>query len=112
MTISERIFLLLKEKGLTQKALSEYTGISQPAITDWKKKGTNPSADKIVKLSEFLGVSVYYLLTGKEESFPASQNTDIDMLLELYNSLTDFEKGRLLGNLEEYLKSSNSFLCT
>lgn len=53
MTISQRIFALLREKKLSQKELSEYTGISPAAISSWKSKGTNPSSDKIVKISEF-----------------------------------------------------------
>ena len=61
MTISQRIFALLREKKLSQKELSEYTGISPAAISSWKSKGTNPSSDKIVKISEFLDVDVYYL---------------------------------------------------
>ena len=48
MTISQRIFALLREKKLSQKELSEYTGISPAAISSWKSKGTNPSSDKIV----------------------------------------------------------------
>ena len=70
MTISQRIFALLREKKLSQKELSEYTGISPAAISSWKSKGTNPSSDKIVKISEFLDVDVYYLLTGEYQ--PAS----------------------------------------
>ena len=38
MTISQRIFSILKEKKKKQKELSAYTGISEAAISDWKKK--------------------------------------------------------------------------
>ncbi len=48
MLISERIFELLKEKGITQKEFSELTGISQSTISDWKRKKTNPASDKIM----------------------------------------------------------------
>lgn len=69
MTISQRIFLILKEKGKKQKELSQYTGISEQTISDWKKKGSIPSADKISGIADFLEVSTDYLLTGKERSF-------------------------------------------
>ena len=74
MTISQRIFALLREKKLSQKELSEYTGISPAAISSWKSKGTNPSSDKIVKISEFLDVDVYYLLTGEYQPASNLQN--------------------------------------
>ena len=68
MTISQRIFSILKEKKKKQKELSAYTGISEAAISDWKKKGTNPSSDKIFAIANFLEVSVEYLLTGEDRT--------------------------------------------
>ena len=41
--ISEKIFELILRNGMTQKEFSEETGISQSTISDWKRKGTNPS---------------------------------------------------------------------
>ena len=38
MFIHERITALLLEKKLTQKNLSDATGITQSAISDWKKR--------------------------------------------------------------------------
>ena len=37
-TISDRIFELLKEKGMSQKEFSARTGIAESSISDWKKK--------------------------------------------------------------------------
>ena len=56
MMISERIFVLLDRKGMTQKEFSKQTGISQSTISEWKRKNTNPSADKILKICEVLHV--------------------------------------------------------
>ena len=36
-TISDRIFELLKEKGMSQKEFSARTGIAESSISDWKK---------------------------------------------------------------------------
>lgn len=46
-TISDKIFELLKEKGMSQKEFAERTGIAESSISDWKKKRTNPVSDKI-----------------------------------------------------------------
>ena len=48
MTISERIFKLMEEREITQMDFSKATGIAQSTISDWKRKKTNPSADKIM----------------------------------------------------------------
>ena len=66
MTISERIFDLLSNKNKRQTELAKFVGVRPNTVTDWKSKGSTPSAELIPKISEFLGVSVEYLLTGKE----------------------------------------------
>lgn len=62
MIISQNILKIMEQKHITQKKLADYTGISTSAISDWKKKGTNPSVDKIGNIADCLGVSVDYLL--------------------------------------------------
>ena len=48
MLISERIYQYLEEKGMSQIEFAKRTGISQSTVSDWRRKGTNPSADKIM----------------------------------------------------------------
>ena len=115
MTISQRIFALLREKKLSQKELPENTGISPAAISSWKSKSTNPTSDKIVKISEFLDVDVYYLLTGEcqpasnlqiaeESEYHASpSDPDEHLLLQLFHKLSPMDKGRIIGQLEQKL---------
>ena len=67
MTISERIFELIKQRGYTQKEFSVRTGIAESTISDWKKKGTNPVSDKILTICKVLEVSPYFLLSGSED---------------------------------------------
>ena len=62
---------LLVEKSLTQKALTDYLGISKNAFTNWSN-GSNTSYIKhLPKIAEFFNVSVDYLLgrDSKEEKF-------------------------------------------
>lgn len=65
MLISEKIFQIMNQKEMSQKEFSEWTGISQSTISDWKRKKTNPSADKILKICEVLGVTPYELLSER-----------------------------------------------
>lgn len=66
MLISERIYRYLADKGLSQVEFAARTGIAQSTISDWKRKGTNPSADKIMIICEVLDISPYELLAGAE----------------------------------------------
>ena len=63
MKISEKIFKIMDEKGITQLELSKATGIAQSVISDWKTKGTNPSANKLLSIAKALDCDVMDLLT-------------------------------------------------
>lgn len=65
MIISERIFEILKSKGMSQNAFAKKVGLASSTISDWKTKKTNPSADKIMDICEVLKVTPEQLLTGK-----------------------------------------------
>jgi len=64
MQITQRIFELLKKQNKKQSELAEYIGISRAAISDWKGKGTTPTAEYLVKICEFFDVTLDYLLKG------------------------------------------------
>ena len=103
--ISEKIFELILRNGMTQKEFSEETGISQSTISDWKRKGTNPSADKILKICEVLKVTPYELL-GENETERNAENPEMsagneteNMILEGFRNLSDRKKERILGYL-------------
>ena len=103
--ISEKIFELILRNGMTQKEFSEETGISQSTISDWKRKGTNPSADKILKICEVLKVTPYELL-GENETVRNAGNPEMSagnetekIILEGFRNLSDRKKERILGYL-------------
>ena len=65
MIISERIFKILKDKNMSQNAFAKQVGLASSTISDWKRKKTNPSADKIMDICMVLEVTSEQLLTGK-----------------------------------------------
>lgn len=67
MTILQRIFYEMNEKGLKQKDLAAIIGVPTSTISTWKSTNKNPPAEKIIEIADYLGVSVYYLLTGNEK---------------------------------------------
>ena len=67
MTISERLFMIMKEKNVSMPDLSRMTGISRHTIYDWQRKNTNPGADKIMVICEALEITPEELLIGDAE---------------------------------------------
>ena len=102
MIISEKIFYLLDQKGITQKDFAVQTGISQSTISDWKRKKTNPSADKILKICEILHVTPYELLSERDEAIIdhlVALNDEEAVVLEGFRNLEKRKKERFLGYL-------------
>ncbi|MEE3420998.1 MAG: helix-turn-helix transcriptional regulator [Lachnospiraceae bacterium] len=109
MTISDRIFRLMKEKGMTQKQFSEATGIAQSSISDWKRKRTNPVSDKIMIICHVLDVTPEELLSGTEDKdqrrnpsdyLVVKKDTDLGSFISRYQSLDDDQRARVQGYLD------------
>ena len=62
------IFVKLLEKyGVTAYKVSKATGIGGSTFTDWKNGRSVPKQDKLQKIADYFGVTIDYLMTGKEE---------------------------------------------
>lgn len=68
MTITERIFVILAQKGLSQKEFAKKIEVNEKTVSAWKKNNSLPPSDKISIISDYLEVSVDYLLTGEEKN--------------------------------------------
>ena len=58
---------LLKKYGVTTYQVAKATGISTASFTGWKQGKWNFKQDKLQKIADYFGVTVDYLITGKEE---------------------------------------------
>lgn len=106
MIISERIFERLKQLSMTQKEFALKTGIQQSTISEWKKKKTNPSSDKILAICRVLDVSPEWLLSGVDpaagrannhEFYTININTDTGTLVAEFNKLSKSSRDKILG---------------
>ena len=64
MEISKRIFQKMEEQKIDQITLARMTGIGQSTISDWKRKGTDPSASKIMPICRALNCRPEDILEG------------------------------------------------
>ena len=76
MTISERVFSRLKELSMSQIRFSEKTGIRQSTISEWKKKNSNPTSDKIMIICQTLNVTPEWLLSGVDGAASRGKKQD------------------------------------
>lgn len=59
---------LLKEHGVTAYRVAKETGVTTATLTSWKQGKYTPKPEKMQKIADYFGVSLTYLITGKEET--------------------------------------------
>lgn len=85
---------LCEIKGVTPYRVAQETGVTTATLTSWKKGKYKPKQDKLQKIADYLGVSVDYLMTGKE---PTVENTFGSEYAELVGKIrNDIELSRAL----------------
>lgn len=95
LSLINDIILILERKKKKQSELCAYLGINTSTMTNWKNRNTEPPAKYIIPICEFLEVSPYFLLTGKEKK--SSLLSDEQELLNYYKALPAWEQQRLIG---------------
>lgn len=63
---------LLDSRNLKNADISRATGISNMTLSDWKRGKSTPKQDKLQKIADYFGVSIEYLMTGKEPTIDAA----------------------------------------
>ena len=61
---------LMRNKKVKKMELVRLTGHSSGTISDWFSRRIMPKADDALKIADYLGVSVRFLVTGKDEDMP------------------------------------------
>lgn len=57
---------LLQKYGISAYKVSKDTGITQSTLSDWKRGRSTPKSENMKKIADYFGVSIDYLMTGKE----------------------------------------------
>jgi len=58
---------LLQKYNVTAYRVAKEAGVTQTALSNWKSGRNTPSTLTLQKIADYFGVSVDYLMTGKEE---------------------------------------------
>ncbi len=80
----------LKYQDIRVKELADKTGISKRAIDHYlAERHTEPTAETAVKIAKELGVTVEYLVTGKNSEVPETIKPEIINLIRDINHLPE-----------------------
>lgn len=59
---------LLQKYGVSAYKVAKATGVTQSTLSDQKRGRSTPKSENMKKLADYFGVSIDYLMTGKEEA--------------------------------------------
>ena len=113
MNFWERVDDLLDRNDINKKTLAYEAGFDASNITKGIKNNNVPSAETAVKIAQFLGVSVEYLVNGTETTKSPSQKETEQKQLRLYHKYHDLiekmesfseEKQTVVNNLVKDLE--------
>lgn len=58
----EKYMVYRDEKGVTDYAVAQATGIGVSTFSDWKAGRSKPKAEKLLKIAEYFGVHIEDLM--------------------------------------------------
>ena len=81
----EILLNLIAEKGITKNKLLTDLKINHNAFVSWEQRGTIPSGETLLKIADYFGVSVDYLLGNESntEDLPEQDKKVLNMLHSL-----------------------------
>lgn len=101
MLISEKIFIILEERGMSEAAFAKEIGTSRSTVNSWKIRKQNPSSDKIMKICDVLEISPEELLSDDDEPVKPKKGKKVltqkeKELIDVYEDVSDSTKKRVL----------------
>lgn len=81
--LSEKIRELRRQSGLSQEELADKLNVSRQAVSKWETDAAVPTADKLVELADFFGVSLDFLL---REQITETDNRALDAVSQKHTT--------------------------
>lgn len=97
MNIIENIIKIMENKGITPYKMEKDIGIKQTTFISWKK-GSQPPADKLMKVIQYLEVEPNDIF-GYGQTPKLTENEK--ELLELFQQLPEREQIKFIARLED-----------
>lgn len=125
--MNSRIKQLFSSGPQSPSALSVAAGLPNSALAEWGKGKSRPSLDAVIKIAKFFGVSIDWIVFGDDcvnykrfpfddsewlngrrpsiEEPPKKPTVTTTEVQDMYNSLSDLDKGRVLSYMDALLHS-------
>jgi hypothetical protein len=89
----KRVHMRLVDIEHKRSWLLVQTGIKPSTWSSWEKHGRVPPADRALAIADALGVSLEFLLTGRETAFDMRQSNPL--VVQIFNQLKSLDDRQL-----------------
>jgi len=104
LDISRQLARLMRERRLSQSALSRATGVPQPTINRILSEVTRePRRDSVIRIANFFGVTPESLYGPQEKKTSDPQSLTVEELFDRIKSLSDSDRAILFAKVAEKL---------
>ena len=91
-----RFYEICNDNQISPNAFAKEVKISSGVVTKWKK-GSLPSTDALLKISNYFDISIDYLLTGQEKSSSSYLTENEQKIIDTFKNLTPTQQGEIIG---------------
>lgn len=90
---------LLQKRGVTSYKVAKEAGVTQTALSNWKAGRSTPTTKTLQKIADYFGVTVDYLISGKNDSSEDVRETELsarderDIAKDLDRIMSEIKKG-------------------
>jgi transcriptional regulator with XRE-family HTH domain len=101
MTFPKRLARIRKERGLTQQALADATGVHVTQIQRYEWGSSQPTLDVLRKLSVALGVDSDTLVFARDERGP---HNELKLKFEAIEAMSEDDQRVISSLIDAYIK--------
>jgi transcriptional regulator with XRE-family HTH domain len=88
-----RLKVARENASMSRKDLARRLGVEESSVAAWENDSRAPRANRLIMLAGILGVSIGWLLEGREDSYMATADEPSDMSVA-HNLRTEIEQVR------------------
>ena len=101
--LEKNIKELRTKRGYTQARLAKEIGVTQGAVYFWEKEINEPTAEYLVKLAKFFGVTLGELLSSECDGAVEETRLNAEVAI-LFNKLSTNQKNIIINIIKETLR--------
>ena len=103
MEIQDILKRLRLDAGITQKQLAKEIAIGQATISQWESGMSKPTADALIALSNYYGVSADFILgISLDKEGESGYSKDVEECIALFDNLTNKQRNIVKDLMKEF----------